>query len=150
MYDKKQLPSRDFKGDEPQHINNVEAPWKKTPKVGVNFKNTKPILKSYPLKTLLNAKESEIKQQGDNYVIKRHDEDNFSELSFYIIRNFMLSDFVIKVKETLEAQEVYFNLKEPRGHPKKDEALAYSKRCESELKEMVKKMNNYVQTEIPY
>lgn len=150
MYDKKQLPSRGFKGDEPQHINNVEAPWKRTPKVGVTVKNTKPVLKSYPLKTLLNVKESQIKLQGDNYVIKRHDEDTFSELSFYIIRNFMLSDFVLKVKETLEAQETYFNLKEPKGHPKKEEALSYSKKCESELKAMVKKMNDYVQIDIPF
>ena len=150
MYDKNQLPSRDFKGDEPKSASDIEAPWKRTPKVGTTTVKNPKSVRSYPLQNLLNKNNSEIKLQGDNYVIKRHDEENFAELAFYIIRNFMLSDFVLKVKETLEAQEVYFNLKEPRGHPKKDEALSYSKRCEAELKEMVKKMNNYVQTEIPY
>ena len=151
MYDKNQLPSKDFQGDDPKLASDIEMPWKRTPKVGTTMvKNAKPILKSYPLKTLLNAKESQIKLQGDNYVIKRHNEESFTELSFYLFRNFMLSDFVLKVKETLEAQETYFNLKEPKGHPKKEEALSYSKKCESELKAMVKKMNDYIQTEIPY
>lgn len=151
MYDKNQLPSKDFKGDEPKSAADIEMPWKRTPKLGTTIvTNAKPILRSYPLQTLLNPKTSQIKLVGNSYFIKRNEEENFTEMSFYVIRNFVLSDFFQKVKETMEAQEDYWNCKYPKGHPKKDEALSYSKRCEADLKKMVERMNSHIQTEIPY